>query len=221
MPGKISPSMMCAPLEKLAEYIQTFENAGIEYLHMDVMDGSFVPNLMLGTDFIKQMRRLSAIPLDIHLMVDNPEDKLEWFDIQPGEFVSFHVEATNHIQRACAKIRDKGAKPMLALNPATPLCVLEDLLDDLDGVLVMTVNPGFAGQKLIPQTIGKIKRLKQMLKTMGKETIEIEADGNTSLENSKKLREAGAGIFVAGTAGLFIAGQDLENNITAFRHCIR
>jgi len=217
MPGKIAPSMMCAPLVKLEEYIRAFEEAGVEYLHMDVMDGCFVPNLMLGTDFIRQIRALTDIPLDIHLMIARPEDKLDWFDIQPGETVSFHCEATDHAQRVCARIREKGAKPMAALNPGTPLCVLEDLLPDLDGVLVMAVNPGFAGQKLVPQTIGKIARLRAMLKANGKESAEIEADGNTSLDNVRKMRAAGADIFVGGTAGLFLPGRELSECIADFR----
>jgi ribulose-phosphate 3-epimerase len=210
---------MCVPLFELEAYIRAFERCGVDYLHMDVMDGCFVPNIMLGTDFIRQIRKLSYIPLDIHLMVERPEDKLDWFDIRPGEYVSFHVEATNHAQRICAKIRDKGARPMAAINPATPICVLEDLLPDLDGVLVMAVNPGYAGQKLIPQTLGKISRLKRMLADAGRDDVEIEADGNTSLENAALMRASGADIFVAGTAGLFIGG-DLETNINNFKKSI-
>jgi len=220
MTGKISPSLMCAPLHELVFYLQIFEEAGIEYLHMDVMDGHFVSNFMLGTDFIKQVRKLTSIPLDIHLMIDKPDNKLDWFDIQPGEYVSFHIEATDHAQRLCSSIREKGAKPMLALNPSTPLCVLEDLLPDLDAVLIMTVNPGFAGQKLVPQMIDKIARLKKMLDSSGYNHVEIEVDGNTSLENAKKMRNAGADIFVAGTAGLFIAERDIRQCITEFRCCI-
>jgi len=220
MSGKISPSMMCVPLFSMRETIHAFEAAGIEYLHMDVMDGSFVPNYMLGTDFIKQMRKLSPIPLDIHLMVDKPEDKLDWFDIQPGELVSFHYEATNHAQRLCAHIRQKAAKPFIALNPGTPVSLLEDVLPDIDGVLIMTVNPGFAGQKLIPQTIDKTARLKVMLLDAGYHSVEIEADGNMSCENAKKLREAGADIFVAGSSGLFLKGRALNDCIRDYRDCI-
>jgi len=221
MGGKISPSMMCAPLAELEAYIKIFERNGIEYLHMDVMDGSFVPNLMLGTDYIKQMRGMTRIPLDIHLMIEKPEDKLDWFDIQPGEYVSFHIEATRHAQRICAKIREKGAKPMIALNPQTPLCALEDLLPDLDGVLLMTVNPGFAGQKLIPQMPDKIARLRKMLADSDNGHIEIQVDGNTSPQNSKIMRESGADIFVVGTAGLFITGADMEKSIEEYRKHIQ
>lgn len=220
MPGKISPSMMCAPLHELSTYLSKFEQADIEYLHMDVMDGRFVPNFMLGTDFIKQVRKLSRIPLDIHLMIEKPEEKLDWFDIQAGEYVSFHIEATDHAQRLCESIRKKGAKAMLALNPSTALCTLEDLLPDLDAVLIMTVNPGFAGQKLIPQTLDKIARLKEWLDKKSYPNIEIEVDGNTSQENAKKMRAAGADIFVAGTAGLFLEGRDINQCIAEYRLCI-
>jgi len=211
---------MCASLFSLHETVQAFEAAGIEYLHMDVMDGSFVPNYMLGTDFIKQMRKLSSIPLDIHLMVDRPEEKLDWFDIQAGEYVSFHYEATNHVQRVCAQIRNKSAKPMIALNPATPISVLEDVLPDIDGVLIMSVNPGFAGQKAIPQTAAKTARLKAMLENAGYPQVEIEADGNMSFENARIFRKAGVDIFVAGSSGLFIQGRELSACIREYRECI-
>jgi len=218
--GKISPSMMCAPLFELERCTRLFEREGIEYLHMDVMDGRFVPNYMLGTDFIRQMRKLSKIPLDIHLMVERPEDILEWFDFQMGEYVSFHFESTVHAQRVCAKIAATGAKPMLALNPATPLYVLEDLLPDLSAILIMTVNPGFAGQKLIPQTLDKIARLKAMLNAAKRPDMEIEVDGNVSEPNAKKMRASGADIFVAGTSSVFFSGRSIEENIKIFRDCI-
>ena len=150
-------------------------------------------------------------------MIDKPDDKLDWFDIQVGEYVSFHIETTNHAQRLCTKIREKGAKPMLALNPSTPLCMIEELLPDLDGVLIMTVNPGFAGQKLIPQMIDKIARLREMLDLSGLGHVEIEVDGNTGLENAKKMRTVGTDIFVAGTAGLFITGVDINQSIAEYR----
>jgi len=154
-------------------------------------------------------------------MVDRPEDKLDWFDIQPGELVSFHYEATNHVQRVCAQLRRKSVRPFVALNPGTPVSLLEDILPDIDGVLIMTVNPGFAGQKLIPQTIGKTAKLKAMLQEAGRPYIEIETDGNMSCENAKKLREAGADIFVAGSSGLFMQDRDLNECIRDYRECIR
>jgi ribulose-phosphate 3-epimerase len=150
-------------------------------------------------------------------MIDKPEDKLEWFGIRPGEYVSVHYESSVHTQRVLAKIREKGAKPMLALNPATPLCVLEDVIGDIDGVLIMTVNPGFAGQALVPQTISKISRLKKWLADKGKEHIEIEVDGNVSFANAKLMRDAGADIFVAGSSSVFAEDMSLEDAAAKLR----
>ncbi|WP_010261819.1 ribulose-phosphate 3-epimerase [Treponema primitia] len=225
---KLSPSMMCADLFYLRDTIDIFETNHIPYLHIDVMDGSFVPNLMLGTDMTRQIRRGSSIPLDIHLMIENPGEKLEWFLPQGGEYVSVHVETTRHLQRVLHKIRTLGAKPMVALNPATPLMTIEDVLPDVDAVLLMTVNPGFAGQKLIPQTLDKIKRLRTLLDDRGFAEVEIEVDGNVTLENALKMRSAGANIFVAGTSLLFRPGTsgevscgEIENHIKQFNESVQ
>ena len=183
----------------------------------DVMDGKFVPNLMLGTESIKHLREVTDIPLDIHMMVEKPEEKLDWFDIQPGEYVSVHAESTRHLQRTLAKIADYGAHPMVALNPATPLCMLEDVLDDVSGVLLMTVNPGFAGQKLVPQTLGKITRLRELLDKTGHEEVFIEVDGNVSFENAPKMYHAGARAFVCGTSSIFGKNGSIEENIAKFK----
>ena len=216
----ISPSMMCADIGKIGETLDTFKKEGIELLHIDVMDGEFVPNLQLGTAFVEQIRKMSDIPLDIHLMINRPEDKLDWFGIREGDFVSVHYESTNHVQRALARIKAKGARTMLALNPATPLCMLEDVLDDLDAVLIMTVNPGFAGQTLIPATLDKIKRLRKMLDERGRSDILIEVDGNVSFENGRKMSEAGADIFVAGSSSVFCKELTLREGIQKLRECI-
>lgn len=220
-PGKISVSMMCAPLTDLGDTLRRFEKNGIEYLHIDVMDGLFVPNYTLGTDYVKHLRKLSPIPLDIHLMVERPEDKLDWFDLQPGELVSVHCESTPHVQRALARIRDRGAVPVLALNPATPLCVLDYLTGDLGAVLVMTVNPGFAGQKMVPAALRKISDLRSRLDAIGREDIAVEADGNVSFENAAKMRKAGCGIFVAGTSSLFTDSMDFDAAAAKLRESIR
>lgn len=132
----LAPSVMCVSAWDGMKDLEALKNSGVELLHADVMDGEFVPNLMLGTEAIKQLRRLSPIPLDIHLMIERPEDKLAWFDPQPGEYVSVHVESTKHLQRALSRIRDCGAKPMAALNPATPLCMIEDVLPDVEAALL-------------------------------------------------------------------------------------
>ena len=214
-PGKISPSLMCANFMNLEKDIRDMERLGIEYLHIDIMDGSFVPNYTLGTDFVKMLKGVTNIPLDVHLMINEPERKVEWFGVSEGDYVSVHYEATNHVQRTLQRIKDKGAKTMLALNPATPLCVLEDVIADLDAVLIMTVNPGYAGQALVPQTLDKIARLRKMYPH-----IEIEADGNVSFENAVKMRQAGTDIFVAGTSCLFRKGEDFEANTKKLRECI-
>jgi ribulose-phosphate 3-epimerase len=199
MGGKISPSMMCADITDLKRYLTEFEQLGIEYLHVDVMDGVFVPNLQLGTDYIRQLRKASNIPLDIHLMITQPENKIEWLDLQEGEYVSVHYESTVHVQRALQRIKDKGAKPMLALNPATPLQVLEDCLPDLDAVLIMTVNPGFGGQSYIPYCSQKVRELREILRSRNLSTL-IQVDGGVNSDNAKTLRSAGASILVAGSS---------------------
>ncbi|GHU66984.1 ribulose-phosphate 3-epimerase [Spirochaetia bacterium] len=212
---QLAPSMMCADIFKLGETIRLFEKLKIPYLHIDVMDGSFVPNLMLGTAEVKQLRQFSNIPLDIHLMIEEPGDKIEWFAPQKGDYVSVHIETTRHLQRVLAKIRSLGARPMAALNPATPLSMIEDIFPDVDAILVMCVNPGYAGQKLVPQTLEKISRLRSLLDDGGFTNVEIEVDGNVTPENAVKMRKAGADIFVAGTSLIFKPG-DMEEHIRGF-----
>lgn len=216
--AKLAPSMMCVDIwDDPSNTLAALERNNIEYLHIDVMDGHFVPNLMLGTACIKQLRKHAHTPLDLHLMVEKPENMLNWFDIQPGEYVSVHVESTVHLQRTLAAIHSLGAKTMAALNPATPLCSLDEVLDDLDAVLLMTVNPGYSGQALVPQTLGKISRLRQMLDERGYNHVEIEVDGNVSFENAVKMRRAGANIFVAGTSSVFYSGNTVDQNIADMR----
>ena len=220
MDKKISPSLMCADFLHLGDELKALEKYGIEYLHVDIMDGVFVSNYTLGTDFIKKIHRSTDIPLDIHLMIDHPDTKLDWFEFKEGDYVSVHYEACTHVQAVLSNIHKRGAKTMLALNPGTPICVLEDLLPDLDAVLIMTVNPGFAGQKLVPQTLDKIRRLRRMLDENGYENVEIECDGNVSFENAKKMSDAGANIFVAGTSSIYSKEASFEENIKKFREVI-
>jgi ribulose-phosphate 3-epimerase len=207
---------MCADFLNLGAELDALKAGGIEYLHIDIMDGVFVQNYTLGTDFIKKLHAATDIPLDIHLMIKDPETKLDWFDIREGDYVAIHYEACTHHQAVLSKIKSKGGKTMLALNPGTPLCVLEELLPDLDAVLIMTVNPGFAGQKMVPHSIEKIARVREFLDSHGRADTEIEVDGNVSIPNAKMMKAAGANIFVAGTSAVFM-GDSIEANVENFR----
>lgn len=217
---QISPSLMCADMLNLGAELKLLEKAGIEYLHIDIMDGVYVPNYTLGTDFVRRVKAATPIPLDIHMMVTNPGSKLDWFEFGEGDYVCLHVEAEPHIERALATIKARGAKPMVALNPGTPIGAIEELLDVIDGVLVMTVNPGFAGQKLVRSTLDKISRMRAFLDEHGHPEIEIEVDGNVSFENAALMSAAGADIFVAGTSSIYAKGEDMFANAQKLRDII-
>ena len=220
MQKKISPSVMCADFFALEKTIRDFEALGIELIHVDIMDGSFVPNFTLGTDFIKALKNNTEIPLDIHLMINDPEAKLDWFEFGEGDYVSVHAESTKHLHKALSAIRARGARAMVAINPATSIDILEPILDEIDAVLVMTVNPGFAGQKLVASTLKKISALRAYLDENGYSDIEIEVDGNVSYENARLMNEAGANIFVVGTSSVFSKIGDLFSNTEKFRNII-
>ncbi len=206
---------MCADICELKGTVDEFEKCGIEYLHIDIMDGIFVPNFTLGTDYCRSLKKITDIPLDIHLMITEPEKKLDWFEFGEGDIVSVHAESTVHLQKALAAVRSRGAKAFAALNPSTPLSTLDYVLDDIDGVTVMAVNPGFAGQKMIPSALGKIRQVRELI---GEK--EIEVDGNVSFENAVKMKEAGADIFVAGTSSVFAKGVSLHDGIGKLRGVI-
>lgn len=178
-PAYISPSIACCPLECLEEHVHRLEQLGIEMLHVDIMDGNFVANYCLGTEFIPLLHRITKLPLDIHLMIQRPDQKLSFIPFESGDYVTIHAESTPHIQKTLAEIRRRGAKAGLALNPATPLDYCRWMLPDIDLLLVMTINPGFAGQKLVPQTLDKIRCAKELLERAGS-TVLIETDGNVS-----------------------------------------
>lgn len=220
MSGKISASMMCTNFIDVKSDLIALENSGIEMLHFDIMDGSFVPNFTLGPCVLNNIRSKTNIPFDIHLMIDKPEDKIDFFDIREKDYVSVHCESTNHLQRLLVKIRGKGAHPGVALNPATPLDQIENILDDIDFVLIMTVNPGFAGQKFVPHQLNKIKKLREMLDKSGYNDIMIQVDGNVSFENAMKMRQSGANVFVAGTSGIFRKDMDIPAAARKLRESI-
>ena len=220
MQKKISPSIMCADFFQLDTYIKAFEKCNIDMIHVDIMDGNFVPNYTLGTDFIKALKRKTKIPLDIHLMINNPENKLDWFEFDENDYVAIHCESTPHLHKAISAIKNRRAKAMVAVNPATPICALESILDDIDAVLIMTVNPGFAGQKLIKSALKKITQLRNYLDKNGYEHIEIEVDGNVSFENAALMSKAGSNIFVAGTSSIFTKDLKLEDAINKLKNNI-
>lgn len=205
--GKISASMMCASLDKIFYYLAEFKESKLEYLHIDIMDGEFVPNLALGTDYVKSLRRITDIPFDYHFLVNNPLEKMSWYDIREGDQVAFHYENNKNIVECLNFLKRKGAKKFIAINPETDFKFLEPYLDDIDGILVMTVEPGFAGQKIVSTSFDKVKMLSGYLKKMSKNSIEIEVDGNISIENAEKLYKLGANIFVAGSSSLFAKSE--------------
>lgn len=216
----ISPSMMCADLTDLKKQVEQLEHSGTEFFHIDVMDGHFVPNLMLGNGFVEALRSLSKIPMDFHFMVERPEEKMPWFNICRGDIVSVHYESTPHLNKALQYIKQCGAYVFVAINPATPVYLLSSVLDDIDGVLIMTVNPGFAGQKLVESTLKKIAELRTFLDDNGKENALIEVDGNVSLPNATKMRRCGADIFVAGTSSVFVKDISLRDGMANLRLAI-
>jgi ribulose-phosphate 3-epimerase len=195
----IAPSLLSADFSKLLDEIKEVEEAGADLLHVDVMDGHFVPNITIGPFIVRTIKNSTKLPLDVHLMIENPEEYVETFVQAGADYVSVHPEATYHLHRLLEKIRDLGAKPGVALNPATPLNVLAYILDEVDYILVMSVNPGFGGQEFIPQTVSKIKHLKDVLKKRGYE-IPIEVDGGINSTNAGEVVKAGAEILVAGYA---------------------
>ena len=220
--SKISASMMCSNLVDLQEVIGIFEKEEIEYLHIDVMDGEFVPNFGLGVDYIRGLRELTNIPLDLHLMIKNPEYKLQWLGIQETDIVSIHYESTYQVQRVLDWMKPFGCKRFLAINPATPIYVLEEVLDYIDGINLLTVNPGYAGQKIVPSTLRKAEKLQQFLRKNNREDITVEVDGNITPENGARLRACGASVFVVGSSGIFKGPvSQYSDNIRRFREATK
>ena len=212
--------MMCADIFSLGETLDVFEKNGVSYLHIDIMDGEFVPNFTLGTDYCRIMKKATSIPLDIHLMVNDPEKKLSWFEFGEGDMVSVHFESTKHPYLALQMIRARGAKAFLAINPGTAASVILPMLSVMDGVLVMTVNPGFAGQKLAESTLFKISEVRELAEKAGREDLLIETDGNVSFENAVRMSRAGADIFVAGTSSVFRKDMTLEDGLKKLQECV-
>ena len=215
-PVLIAPSILAANFGELANQIAAVEKAGADFIHCDVMDGHFVPNISFGAGVVKTVHGLTRLPLDTHLMIENPDFFLEEFQKAGTTYLTVHVEVCRHLQRTIAAIRQLGMKPGVCLNPATPLSTLEKILSEVDLVLVMSVDPGFGGQKFLPQSFQKIRDLKEIISSRGLKAI-IEVDGGIDKDNAGMLVDAGADVLVSGTAifgskDIPKAIHDLRNN---------
>jgi len=213
----ISPSILSADFSRLGLEIKQLENAGADYIHIDVMDGHFVPNITIGSLVVDAVKKVTNLPLDVHLMIENPDLYIDAFAEAGSSVLTVHAEACNHLHRTLQAIRDKGIKSAVSLNPATPLNVLDHVLEDVDMILIMTVNPGFGGQKFIKQMLTKIKDLKNKIEKTGFEIL-IEVDGGIVLENIKEASDAGADIFVSGSG--ILNTSDYEKTISEMKKII-
>jgi len=197
--GKIAPSILSADFSRLGDEVRAVEDAGADYIHVDVMDGHFVPNITVGPMIVEAVKRVTRLPLDVHLMISNPDQYVKDFREAGADFITVHAEAVDHLHRSVQIIRETGAGTGVSLNPASPLQLLEHVLEELDMVLIMTVNPGFGGQEFIKGMIPKISRLREMIENRGLET-QIEVDGGINPDTAGLVASAGADVLVAGSA---------------------
>jgi len=211
---KIAPSILSADFSKLGEEIERIDKGGADFIHIDVMDGSFVPNISFGLPVIKSIRNRTDKVFDVHLMINNPSSYIDDFIDAGADIITVHYEADKHIDRTINYIKSKGKKAAISLNPGTPTSVLKDLIASLDMVLIMSVNPGFGGQKFIPYSLDKIREIKELSNKFNPSLL-IQVDGGVDKTNVKEIIEAGANVIVAGSA--VFSGGEISDNIKALR----
>lgn len=214
---KLAPSILSADFARLLEHVKEVEAAGVEYLHVDVMDGHFVPNISFGAPILKSLKGKTNLFMDVHLMIENPDNYIGDFVDAGADLINVHIEATRHVHRTIQLIKSYGVKAAVTLNPGTPLSTIEEILPELDMVLLMSVNPGFGGQSYIGSSTDKIKRLKEMIDQRGL-SCDIEVDGGINLKNVKEVVDAGANVIVAGSA--IFNTDDISRTVASFRELI-
>ena len=213
---RIAPSILSSDFAHLADEIAAVEQAGADLLHVDVMDGHFVPNLTIGPPIVESIRKVTSLPLDCHLMVTNPDDFIDEFAQAGANYITVHVETCPHLHRTIQFIKEKGLKAGVTLNPATSLVTIEAILPDVDLVLIMSVNPGFGGQRFIPGALDKIRRARSLIEGTGLPIL-LEVDGGVKVDNAGAIAAAGADILVAGSAIFEAPGCDYKNTIARMR----
>lgn len=211
---KISPSILSADFTRLAEEVRALEDAGADYLHVDVMDGRFVPNITIGPFVVEALKRATRLPLDVHLMIVEPERYVEAFARAGSDVITVHAEASTHLHRTVQAIRECGARAGVSINPATPVSAIEEIIDDVDLVLVMSVNPGFSGQTFIPSALRKIAAVRGLIEARGL-TVELEVDGGIKVSNIREAAAAGADVFVSGSG--ILGSDDYAATMAAMR----
>jgi ribulose-phosphate 3-epimerase len=215
---KIAPSILNADFGHLAEAVQRAEHGGADWIHVDVMDGAFVPNITLGPMVVQAIRRATRLPLDVHLMIDDPRRYVKTFADAGADWLTIHLEADRHPHRTLADIRTAGARAGLAINPGTPVALTEDLVENLDLLLVMSVNPGFGGQSFIPGALRKLQQARQLIERCNP-ACELQVDGGVKLTNAPEIKHAGASVIVAGSF-VYAEGDSVEANIRALRRAL-
>ncbi len=211
---RIAPSILSADGGILADEIRSVERAGADWIHVDVMDGHFVPNISIGPAIVKKLRNITNMPFDVHLMIDKPDHFIEAFADAGADYITVHAETLGHLHRTVELIKNLKIKAGVSLNPSTPLCCLEEILSELDLVLIMSVNPGFGGQKFIPSSLAKIRRAYDMISRMERKPL-LEVDGGINLQNIASVSQAGADVLVAGAA--IFGSADYAKTISALK----